>query len=136
EFNDDSKRKVGLNRPFYSVFTKNAGGISFENTVYTESVPVSDSLVNALTKYEIQDYWYGRAFKITNPSWEETKYVNLVAAVSFNRKAYLTTPNAILDPTNFFASEKNSIGYIGISRQKYYKDNYIFNFNITEDVPY
>ena len=40
EFNDDSKRKVGLNRPFYSVFTKNAGGISFENTVYTESVPI------------------------------------------------------------------------------------------------
>lgn len=136
EFNDDSKRKVGLNRPFYSVFTKDAGGISFENTVYTEAIPVSDSLVSAMTKYEIQDYWYGHAFKITNPSWTETKYINLVAAVSFNRKAYLTSPDSNWDPTNFFASEKNSIGYIGISRQKYYQDNYIFNFNITEDVPY
>ena len=136
EFNDDSKRKVSLNRPFYSVFTKDAGGISFENTVYTEAIPILDSLVNSVTKYEIQDYWYGHAFKITNPSWRETKYINLVAAVSFNRKAYLTSPGAILDPTNFFASEKNSIGYIGLSRQKYYQDNYIFNFNITEDVPY
>ena len=136
EFNNDSKRRVSLNRPFYSVFAKDAGGISFENTVYTEAIPVADSLVNAITKYEIQDYWYGRAFKITNPSWTETKYINLVAAISFNRKAYLVSPNTTLDPTNFLASEKNLIGYLGISRQKYYKDNYIFNFNITEDVPY
>jgi hypothetical protein len=37
---------------------------------------------------------------------------------------------------NYFSNEKNWIGIIGVSRQKFYQDQFVFNYNITEDIPY
>ncbi len=136
ELNEDSKRKISLNRPFYSVFTKNAGGFSFENTFLTEQFPVIDSLVNVPTKFEFQEYWYGRAFRLSKKLVKDSIYTNLITAVSFNRKAILRKPDEVLDTSSFFASEKNIIGYIGLSKQRFYQDKYIFNYDIIEDIPY
>jgi len=136
EFNNDSKRSFILNRPFYSVVAKNAGGIQFENRKLTEFFPVADTLIAVPTKYEYLDYWYGHAFKINGERTFNQKTTNLILAFSYNRKAYLLQPSSIYDPTNFFATEKNNIGYIGISKQRFYQDKFIFNYEITEDIPY
>ena len=136
EFNNDSKRSFTLNRPFYSVVAKNAGGIQFENRKLTEFFPVADTLIAVPTKYEYLDYWYGHAFKINGERTFNQKTTNLILAFSYNRKAYLLQPSSIYDPTNFFATEKNNIGYIGISKQRFYQDKFIFNYEITEDIPY
>ena len=136
EFNNDSKRSFTLNRPFYSVVAKNAGGIQFENRKLTEFFPVADTLIAVPTKYEYLDYWYGHAFKINGERTFNQKTTNLILAFSYNRKAYLLQPSNIYDPTNFFATEKNNIGYIGISKQRFYQDKFVFNYEITEDIPY
>lgn len=136
EFNNDSKRSFSINRPFYSVVAKNAGGIQFENRKLTEFFPVADTLIGVPTKYEYIDYWYGHAFKINGESTFNQKTTNLILAYTYNRKAYLLQPSSVFDPTNFFASEKNSIGYIGISKQRFYQDKFVFNYEITEDIPY
>lgn len=136
EFNDDSKRSFTLTRPFYSVVAKNAGGFQFENRRITEFFPVADTLIGVPTKYEYLDYWYGRAFKINGEKSFDQKTTNLILAYSYNRKAYLLQPSHAFDPTNFFATEKNSIGYIGISKQRFYQDKFIFNYKIIEDIPY
>lgn len=136
DFDNDSKRKVSLNRPFYSVFTKNAGGLSFENTMFTEQFPVSDSLVYVPTKFEFQEYWYGRAFRLNKKIVKDNIYTNLIAAINFNRKAILRKPDETLDTSSFFASEKNIIGYVGLSKQRFYQDKYVFNYDIIEDIPY
>ena len=128
DFDNDSKRKVSLNRPFYSVFTKNAGGLSFENTMFTEQFPVSDSLVYVPTKFEFQEYWYGRAFRLNKKIVKDNIYTNLIAAINFNRKAILRKPDETLDTSSFFASEKNIIGYVGLSKQRFYQDKFIFNY--------
>jgi len=136
EFNNDSKRSIAISRPFYSVVANNAGGVYFENRTLTEFFPVADSLVNIPTKFEFQEYWYGRSFKINKGNSFENKTTNLIIAATYNRKNYLLTPDEFYDTTSFFSSENNVIGYIGISRQKFYQDTFIFNYDIIEDIPY
>lgn len=136
QFNANSKRSVSLSRPFYSVFARNAGGVYFENSLKSEFFPVSDTLIAASVKYELQDYWYGRAFKLNKHIVQDEVYTNLITAISYNRKSFLQTPNAALDPSAFFATEANVIGYVGLSKQQFYQDKYIFNYDIIEDIPY
>lgn len=136
EFNNNSRRSVNLSRPFYSVFAKNAGGIFFENTLTTEFFPVADSLVATPIKFEFQEYWYGRAFRLEKNSVKDAVYTNFITAVNFNRRAYLLNPDVSLDSSSFFTTEQNFIGYIGLSKQRFFQDNYVFNYDIIEDIPY
>lgn len=124
EFNNNSRRSVNLSRPFYSVFAKNAGGIFFENTLTTEFFPVADSLVATPIKFEFQEYWYGRAFRLEKNSVKDAVYTNFITAVNFNRRAYLLNPDVSLDSSSFFTTEQNFIGNIGLSKQRFYQDNY------------
>ena len=101
EFNNNSRRSVNLSRPFYSVYAKNAGGVYFENTLSTEFFPVADSLVPNQVKFEFQEYWYGRAFKIKEKRFKTDVYTNLITAVSYNRKAFLRKPDELLDTSSF-----------------------------------
>ncbi|WP_396196152.1 hypothetical protein [Flavobacterium sp.] len=136
EYNNDSKRSVTLTRPFYSVVAKNAGGLEFENRRLTEFFPENDTLIGVPTKYEFVEYWYGRAFKINGERTFNQQTTNLILAFSYNHKAFSLQPTSQYDATQFFTTEKNSIGYLGISRQKFYQDKFIFNYDITEDIPY
>ena len=136
EFNKNSRRSVNLSRPFYSVFAKNAGGIFFENTLSSEFFPVADTLVEAPLKFEFQEYWYGRAFRLGKKSFKDAIYTNFITAVNFNKKVYLLSPDASLDNSSFFTTEQNIIGYFGLSKQRFYQDNYVFNYDIIEDIPY
>jgi hypothetical protein len=136
EFNNDSKRSVNINRPFYSVIAKNAGGFYFENSLRTEQFPVLDTISLQNVSYDFQEYWYGRAFKINSKSNSERYFTNLILALTYNQKVFGRMPEATLDPSNYFSNEKNWIGMIGVSKQKFYQDTFVFNYNITEDIPY
>ena len=136
EFNKNNRRSVNLSRPFYSVFAKNAGGIFLENTLSSEFFPVADTLVEAPLKFEFQEYWYGRAFRLGKNSIKDAIYTNFITAVNFNKKVYLLNPDASLDSSSFFTTEQNIIGYFGLSKQRFYQDNYVFNYDIIEDIPY
>ena len=136
EFNNDSKRSVNINRPFYSVITKNAGGFYFENRLLTEQFPVLDTISLQKVSYDFQEYWYGRAFKITSKSNPERYFTNMILALTYNQKVFGRLPEPTLDPSNYFSNEKNWVGMIGISRQKFHQDTFVFNYNITEDIPY
>ena len=136
EFNNDSKRSININRPFYSVIAKNAGGFYFENSLRTEQFPVLDTISLQNVSYDFQEYWYGRAFKINSKSNPERYFTNLILALTYNQKVFGRMPEATLDPSNYFSNEKNWIGMIGVSKQKFDQDTLVFNYNITEDIPY
>lgn len=137
DYDKDSKRSINVNRPFYSVITKNAGGFYYENQLMTELFPIGPKDVLAKdVSYNLQEYWYGRAFKINSKSNPERYFRNIILALTYNQKVFKRTQDEVLDPSNFFSNEKNWIGMIGVSRQKFYQDKFIFNYNIVEDIPY
>lgn len=136
EFNGDSSRSLDLSRPFFSPLTKNAGGVYYQNQLQTESFIVNDSLKTTPIKTAYQEYWYGRAFKVNNENSYENKTRNLIAGITFNNRHYIQKPEVNLDPYAFFSDEKNIIAHFGVSSQKYFKDNYIYYYDIVEDIPY
>lgn len=136
DYYSNSSRSIGLTRNFFSPLTKNAGGVYFENREATENFFYPDSTYRQTVKTEYQEYWYGRAFKILKPDTYLGKTTNLITSITFNKKIYTEVPDATFDPTSFFASENNIIGQVAFTAQKYYKDSYLFNYGITEDVPY
>ena len=135
EYNNDSRRSININRPFYSVIAKNAGGIFFENRMQTEQFPVDDLLNPQVISYDFQEYWYGRAFKINSKSNPNRYFNNLVLALTYNQKNFGRQPDVVLDPSLYFSKEKNWVGMIGFSKQKFYQDTFLFNFEIEEDIP-
>ena len=108
--------------------------MEFENRRLTEFFPVADTLLGVPTKYEFVEYWYGRAFKINGDRTFDQKATNLILAFSYNRKAFSLQPSSLYDVTHFFTTEKNSIGYFGISRQRFYQDKFIFNYGKESDI--
>ncbi len=136
EFDNDSRRSININRPFYSVITKNAGGFYFENRLQTEQFPLLDAFSLQEFSFDFQEYWYGRAFKINSKTNSERYYTNLILALTYNQKNFQRLLDEIIDPSRYFSNEKNWIGMIGVSKQKFYQDTFVFNYNITEDIPY
>lgn len=136
DFDNDSRRSININRPFYSVIAKNAGGIYYENQLMTELFPQGNEISPKQVSYDFQEYWYGRALKVTPKSNSERYFTNLILALTYNEKKFNRTPSLSLDPTRYFSNEKNWIGMIGVSRQKFYQDTFVFNYYITEDIPY
>jgi hypothetical protein len=136
DYSNDSRRSIALNRPFYSVIAKNAGGVFFENRMKTEQFPEGDLLNPQVISYDFQEYWYGRAFKINSNSNPSRYFNNLVLALTYNQKDYGRQPDLVLDPSLYFSHEKNWVGMIGFSKQKFYQDTFLFNFEIEEDIPY
>ncbi len=136
DFDNDSRRSININRPFYSVIAKNAGGIFYENQLMTELFPQGNDILPKQVSYDFQEYWYGRALKVTPKSNPERYFTNLILALTYNEKKFDRTPSLNLDPTKYFSNEKNTIGMIGVSRQKFYQDTFVFNYNIIEDIPY
>ena len=137
DFDNNTRRILSLNRSFFSALTKWAGGMYFENRVLGESFIIqADSVFISPTKSEFQEYWIGRSFKLSNNKDYDSRTQRLVVSLAYNKKIFLQKPDITLDPTSFFANETNIISQIGITSQKYYKDSFIFNYDIAEDVPY
>lgn len=137
DFDNNSLRSIGLQRNFYSPLTQWAGGAYFENRLRKELFRQQvDTIFISDVKSEYQDYWLGRSFAINSGKSYSSRTQRLLLSVAINQRKFTQSPDATLDPESFFTNEKNGILQLGITSQKYYKDKFLFNFDIEEDVPY
>lgn len=137
DFGNNSRRSVNLKRDFFSPLTKWAGGIYFENKIQNETfISIPDTIVNNIVKSERQEYWLGKSFKIFSSNEHFKRSTRLIASIAYQKTSYLYKPTAFADPYAYFSNSRNIIGQIGITSQKYYKDKFLFNYDIIEDVPY
>ena len=137
DFDNNSVRSIGLVRNFYSPVAKWAGGAYFENRLRRELFRSQvDTVFIANVKSEFQEYWVGRSFPIASGKSYNSRTQRLILSTLVSKRQFLQTPDASLDPVNFFANERNWLIQTGITSQKYYKDKFIFNYDIEEDIPY
>ena len=140
-YNNDTKnsliKTIKIERPFFSTYTKLAGGVSLEDRLVRDSLPdLNNNYELQNFKNRITNFWLGHSFKIFKGNNENNMSTNLVTTVGFKKVSYFQTPSIIYDPTQFFASEKLYLASIGITTRKFVQDKYLFNFGIVEDVPY
>ncbi|VXB05847.1 conserved hypothetical protein [Flavobacterium sp. 9AF] len=137
DYDNNSQRAFSLNRNFFSALTKWAGGIYFQNKSQNEffTISIDSSVINPI-KSETQEFWMGRSFKISNKEDYDSRTKRIITSLTYNKKNFLERPSITLDPSSYFSNETNVIMQLGYVSQKYFKDSYIFNYDIIEDVPY
>jgi hypothetical protein len=127
---------VDVERPFFSSYTKWAGGINFTQLYNKDSLQFPDSVfVPRRYKYNSQDYWLGYAIPLFKGNTLKNRSTNLITTARFLRVKYLETPDERVDPQHNLSNETFYLAGIGVSTRKYVHDLYIFKYGITEDVP-
>ena len=87
-------------------------------------------------KFNYQDLWLARAFpvKASDPIlWERTR---IIISGRLSRINYLIRPNVSLTENKIFHNRFLAIGSIGFSQRRFFKDQLIFGYGRTEDIPY
>ncbi|MDI5950179.1 hypothetical protein [Flavobacterium yafengii] len=136
DLDDYYGKSINIERLFYSPFTKWAGGIYFDKQFRKDTLPDSNAAFAYQNfKYNSQDLWFGRAFRIFKSNTESHRTTNLVVAGRFLNVKYLESPIIDYDPNDFYSDEKFSLIGIGITSRKFVQDSYIFKNGIIEDVP-
>jgi len=130
----NSIRGMSVNRVFFSPLTKWAGG---GNELLENSINPYVSIDSVQRGYAIQfrqhDYWIGRSFKINHGNSDAERSSRLVIAGRMLNTHYNKRP--AIDTFHMFQNNTFYLGSIGYSTSSYYKDEYIFRFGVSEDVP-
>lgn len=124
-----------VERPFYSPYTKWAGGFNYSRNFRRDSLQGKDlSYSLEAIKYNNYDTWAGYTFKTFQSAKDEGVITNLRAAIRYYQRDYLDRPNEFYDSIGYFANSKTYLATIGISSINYIPDHYIFYHDRIEDV--
>lgn len=126
---------INVERPFFSAFTRWAGGVYVDQQYRLVSLTNSQQVTALLDyKYNSQDYWAGHSFQIFKGNTESKRTTNLFTIARFMNKNYLQQPNIAFDSLRVFSGEKQYLFNIGVSSRKYIRDRYLLNYNTQQDV--
>lgn len=127
---------LDFSHDFRAISLERAGGFSFENTSIIQSIHLLDTIYElAEYKYSLTDIWIGRMIA---PISQQTQYsrTRLYLAVRFSNYNNIDPPrinDVYLYP---YSDRVRALISFGITQQGSRKDNLIYTFGRTEDVPY
>lgn len=129
-------QSLAFERPFFSPVTKWGGGFGL-STVYRNNSKYANDTLYELKRYHLntQDYWAGYAFKIHRKGHVNEQSLRLIFSMRYLNANYTHKSIETFDSLNIFASEKFTLGTIGLSKRKFICDQFIFDYGVTEDVP-
>lgn len=135
DFDQNYTKMVSVERPFYSTFTKWAGGFSLSQ-VYGSQLTFTPMQTQELQRYkaDYRDYWAGHSVRLFKGNSEYERSTNFFTTARLYNKNFIENPIIINDILGTYANEKLYIASIGVASRKYIQDKYIFNFNIVEDI--
>ena len=110
-----------------------AGGISLERTFKDfYQTPYSYTKLTTPASYLYWDTWYGQMLKNDNP---QSSLGNIILAGRYLHRNYYKSTS---DNTgnSFFRNHDFILGTFGISKRFLFKNNLIYGYGITEDIPY
>lgn len=136
DLEDNYKKSISIDRPFFSPFAKWAGGVHISQQIRNDSLADANLLLSRQRlRFNTKDFWAGYAFRIMHNTTEESRVTNLIVAARYLNLYYLERPNTSYDPVGFFSSERFFLSSIGISTRKFVQSKYVFRNGIIEDIP-
>jgi len=134
--NDNFGKSLTIDRPFYSPLARWAAGSIIAQQFAVDTFADAQMIhVPRNLEFNTLDNWAGRAVKPFTGNSEDARTTDAIAAGRYLRVRYLEKPEVFLDPFGRYSNEDLYLCGLGISRRKYFKDNYIYNFGVVEDVP-
>jgi hypothetical protein len=135
DFDRNYDKSVTIERPFFSAYTRWAGGIQIgQNLSKTNALDANQAQRIQNSKFTYQDYWSGHSFQINKGNSEYDRTTNFITSARYFNKNYSDTPFVNADSLNIYNVEKLYLVSFGITSRKFTQDKYIFNFNVVEDV--
>ncbi len=129
-------KRLTIDRPFYSSFTRMAGGIMLEQQMRMDSIPSSNSrFVTRNFRFNTFDYWAGSSWQIFKGLTEYERTTNLFLTARRLSVRYLEKPSEIYDTLRIFSNETSYYFGAGINSRKYVQDKFIFRYDVKEDIP-
>ena len=110
-----------------------AGGISIERTLADYFLtPYSYTKLDTAASYLYSDIWYGQLIK--NKNHYSTLGNLIIAGRYLHRNYYNQTADA--STNSFYRNHNFAIASLAISKRSLFKNNRIYGYGITEDIPY
>ncbi|RNL80746.1 hypothetical protein ED312_18950 [Sinomicrobium pectinilyticum] len=133
---ENVRKSFGLNRDFFSAYTKWAGGIYIEENLVRDSLPDAQGVYAMQNmKSEALDVWGGYSFRVSKGNTEADRTTGLITTLRYFNRNYKEVPSVLYDSVGFFSDEKLFLASVGISSRKFEQDKFLFNYDIVEDVP-
>ena len=135
DFDQNYSKLFSIERPFYSTYTKWAGGLSLSQ-VFGNEITTSTTQTIEFKKYKANyhDYWGGHSMQIFKGNSEYQRSTNFFTTARFYNKNFIENPFIDINNLGVYANEKLYLTSFGIASRKFIQDKYIFNFNIVEDI--
>ena len=110
-----------------------AGGMSLER-VFSDHylTPYSYTRQDTAVSYFNADSWYGRQFKSQN---EYSTLGNITVAGRYLHQNFYSN-NTVRFANSLYRNHNFFVGSIGISKRYLFKNNQVYGYGITEDIPY
>lgn len=132
---------ASLQRDFYTPNVQWAGGVRLESTELKRYLLYRELQYDSLYNYQFQhsNIWAARAFRLQKSHAGGLDYQRsrLVVAARFSNTDYHKRPETTApDRQYFFHDQRLYLASVGWSRRQYFRDQYIYGFGRTEDVPF
>ena len=136
DLDNNYSKILNIERPFYSPFTKYAGGIYLEQQFKKDTLQQKDlTFKKQIFKYNSQDFWFGKSISIFDGNSENDRTTKLILTGRFLNIDFIEKPEPVFDTIGFYSNEKMLFSGIGIASRQFVEDKYIFFNGITEDIP-
>ncbi|WP_240337154.1 hypothetical protein [Rufibacter psychrotolerans] len=130
------QQSISFRRDFFATNTRYAGGASagwyqtLQPNYYEEDPQQPDQPIpHTPLDYNIQDFWIGRSFGLKSYDLAQENPSRLITAARFMNIKYTQGSLPTMQSARLYLT---SFGY---SFRRYYKDQYLFGFGRTEDIP-
>lgn len=137
-FTSKNLKQVGVNfdRPFYSLMTKLAGGVSAIKSYAIYSYVDTFQLLQPIAKmdYFSSDVWIAGAYTPKMSKTSDQQGSKMVAALRYADNTFQNRPSFEIDTAYQNSNSYLYLASVGYSLRKYYKDQYIYRFGANEDV--
>ena len=136
---DLTQTGFSFDRPFFSPLALWAGGVSASKSWGTYKY--ADSVDGALFEKKARldqinyDTWVAFNYKPGTGKRKNRRVTNLVLAVRHAGTRFQSRPSFNIDTNQINVNSSLYLASVGLSLNKYYKDQYIFRFGANEDIP-
>ncbi len=123
-----------FDKEFIQTTTKWGGGLAAyrllrsDRLVDNNQVPVESPL-----DYSTIDAWSGYSFQLNNN--RPTKKLQLIVSGRIRHLKFFERPESGIDNNQYFANSNMYLGSISLSRRTYVRDELVYSYGITEDIP-
>ena len=119
-----------LSRSYISPEIKWIGAVSVEGMDDLDENPLK------IKKWDRQDFWLGRSFRIGRGYNKEGSRRRLIPALRVQRTDYHVRPPVGLDLNRGYHDRTNYLGSLSLTERAFRKMRMVFSFGRTEDIPY